>query len=412
MNRSNQPGRSHQPGNTKMTSKAQQLSDYRRRLKDAMKSASENIVNLMNAIKINQNDETYKTPGVVKPAQYNTLRYEVITRCMLIVKALEELQTLNTDVKSYMILRDFKSVNDAIIADENNWHDEMIRSKDENNDVRMVAFAVGDIIDDEITEEFYVDAVEDMTDQNSWETADPNSIIPENSAPEIAALDPTRTGGFDAQQKLTPEQMDWLLKRLSSEDQDELGKILKNCTFEMTMTRGLPFAALVTGSMYFARSRLPEDLRFGPKRWPFYALVGFGAMTAANMLSMNKCGERVKPKIWELYHKYNANTPVAANVTSYEALRAKNRHNLGHEMSNQSYPVSNMPTEPVQEEQQFTNVRQPRPDSGFIYEDPPVMSGTPYDRYPPPKGQQDSSSGNYGDRGLMYINYAQADFFL
>uniref|UniRef100_A0AC34QWA7 Mediator of RNA polymerase II transcription subunit 22 n=1 Tax=Panagrolaimus sp. JU765 TaxID=591449 RepID=A0AC34QWA7_9BILA len=52
MNRSNQPGRSHQPGNTKMTSKAQQLSDYRRRLKDAMKSASENIVNLMNAIKV------------------------------------------------------------------------------------------------------------------------------------------------------------------------------------------------------------------------------------------------------------------------------------------------------------------------------------------------------------------------
>uniref|UniRef100_A0AC34RIB7 Mediator of RNA polymerase II transcription subunit 22 n=1 Tax=Panagrolaimus sp. JU765 TaxID=591449 RepID=A0AC34RIB7_9BILA len=158
MNRPSHAGRTHQAANTKMTSKAQQISDYRRRLKDAMKSATENIVNLMNAIKINQNDETYKTPASVRPAQYNTVRYEVITRCMLIVKALEELQTLNNDVKSYMILRDFKSVNDAVLADENNWHNEMVRGKFENEEVRLVAYSIADSIDEEIAEHFYDDA--------------------------------------------------------------------------------------------------------------------------------------------------------------------------------------------------------------------------------------------------------------
>ncbi|KAI6218340.1 hypothetical protein M3Y99_01717400 [Aphelenchoides fujianensis] len=52
------------------------------------------------------------------------------------------------------------------------------------------------------------------------------------------------------------------------------GKMMRDCTSEMTLTRGLPFAAFCVGSLYFARSRLPENLRFGPKRWPFYFLIG------------------------------------------------------------------------------------------------------------------------------------------
>ena len=86
---------------------------------------------------------------------------------------------------------------------------------------------------------------------------------------------------------LNNEQIQWLLSRLSSDDQKELSVILRDCTSEMTLTRGLPFTAAVLGSLYFARSRLPESLRIGPKRWPFYALIGVGALTSANMLSMN-----------------------------------------------------------------------------------------------------------------------------
>uniref|UniRef100_A0A914R6D8 Uncharacterized protein n=1 Tax=Parascaris equorum TaxID=6256 RepID=A0A914R6D8_PAREQ len=48
-----------------------------------------------------------------------------------------------------------------------------------------------------------------------------------------------------------------LLQKLSSDEQKELGQMLKVCTTEMTFTRGLPFAAAVIGSLYFARKRLP-----------------------------------------------------------------------------------------------------------------------------------------------------------
>lgn len=53
MNRPTGTTRSGQSSaNTKMASKTQQLSDYRRRLKDAMRSCNENIVNLMTAVKV------------------------------------------------------------------------------------------------------------------------------------------------------------------------------------------------------------------------------------------------------------------------------------------------------------------------------------------------------------------------
>ena len=132
-----------------------------------------------------------------------------------------------------------------------------------------------------------------------WDTG---SILPDNTS-EPLVKDISWQMGTGSNEKLSGEQLDWLLKRLSTDDQKELGTMLRNCTFEMTTTRGLPFAALVTGSMYFARSRLPANLQFGPKRWPFYAMIAVGSMTAANILSMNNCGERVKPKMFQLYQK-------------------------------------------------------------------------------------------------------------
>ncbi|KAE9549316.1 hypothetical protein FO519_007467 [Halicephalobus sp. NKZ332] len=245
-----------------------------------------------------------------------------------------------------------------------------------------------------------------MDKSKNWENADPNSIIPENTSPDVAPGD--SRGGYDHQKKISPEQMDWLLKRLSSDDQNELGQILKSCTYEMTLTRGIPFALLATGSLYFARSRLPEQLRFGPKGWPFYGLVGFASLCTANLLSMNTCGDRVKPKIWELYHKYQENTNAPQNATSYEALRARNRQNLSPQQVDQGYPPQIYPPQGDQSRQgqRIPNPRGARPESGFIYDDSvPVISGTPYDtspmqERPTSSGNQSENSGNYGDRGF------------
>ncbi|KAI6197222.1 hypothetical protein M3Y94_01198700 [Aphelenchoides besseyi] len=200
-------------------------------------------------------------------------------------------------------------------------------------------------------------------------------------------------------QKLNPEQVQWLLNHMSSDDQKELTHIMKSCTSEMTLTRGLPFAALTIGSLYFARSRLPENLRFGPKRWPFYALIGIGALTAANVLSMNKCADRVNPKLVEIYTKYNQQQ--ANSTHRYDELRRQNRSRQFASTSSTPLTIGNE----IPESQQGSTV-QPR----FIYDQPgPTISGTPsrsardtmpdnIEMYKPSQpSRQDGSGTKYGD---------------
>ncbi|VDM37779.1 unnamed protein product [Toxocara canis] len=127
----------------------------------------------------------------------------------------------------------------------------------------------------------------------------------------------------EVNRKLTPEEVQFLLQKLSSDEQKELGQVLKKCTTEMTLTRGvarylahgcthnksqtvitgLPFAAAVIGSLYLARQRLPTALHFGPKKWPFYFVVGIGALTTANLLSISTCAERIHPHLNALWQK-------------------------------------------------------------------------------------------------------------
>lgn len=104
-------------------------------------------------------------------------------------------------------------------------------------------------------------------------------------------------------EQISVEQLQWLLKILSTEDRDKLGLQMKQCTAEMTLTRGLPTAAVICGSLYYARKRLPANLQFGKKGWPLYLLAGFGSLTLTNLLTVNSCGERIKPFLWELYQK-------------------------------------------------------------------------------------------------------------
>lgn len=107
--------------------------------------------------------------------------------------------------------------------------------------------------------------------------------------------------------------------------------------FQITMSRGIPFTMLTLGSLYFARTRLPAKYHFGPKvrnplinctksvdlaskatrlfcmnimwnwqssqGWPFYFIMGIGSFTAANVMSMGTCRDRVQPKIAQLWQK-------------------------------------------------------------------------------------------------------------
>ncbi|KHN73267.1 hypothetical protein Tcan_11996 [Toxocara canis] len=134
----------------------------------------------------------------------------------------------------------------------------------------------------------------------------------------------------EVNRKLTPEEVQFLLQKLSSDEQKELGQVLKKCTTEMTLTRGLPFAAAVIGSLYLARQRLPTALHFGPKKWPFYFVVGIGALTTANLLSISTCAERIHPHLNALWQKVTSTGKVPIHDHQRSPMMSSRLTCLGH----------------------------------------------------------------------------------
>uniref|UniRef100_A0A8R1DGY9 OCIA domain-containing protein n=1 Tax=Caenorhabditis japonica TaxID=281687 RepID=A0A8R1DGY9_CAEJA len=140
----------------------------------------------------------------------------------------------------------------------------------------------------------------------------------------------TSTDGFTYSQptatsservELNNEQIHALLNKLSSDEQRELSETMRSCTTEVTMTRGLPLTGVILGSLYFARTRLPAQYHFGPKGWPFYAIMGIASLTTSNLLFMGTCRDRIKPRIDELWKKYD----LAKSTTNYDEIRRQNR---------------------------------------------------------------------------------------
>lgn len=103
---------------------------------------------------------------------------------------------------------------------------------------------------------------------------------------------------------LNPEQFKWLMENISSDDKETLGKVMKDCTSEMLVSRCLPIAAGTMILLGVARKRLPEKYWIGPKgNVPFFLLVGVGSFCAANIFSMGSCSDKVRPVLQELYQK-------------------------------------------------------------------------------------------------------------
>ncbi|VDM78378.1 unnamed protein product [Strongylus vulgaris] len=126
--------------------------------------------------------------------------------------------------------------------------------------------------------------------------------------------------------QLSNEELQKMLLKMSSDDRDELTGKLRQCTQEMTMTRGIPITAAVLGSLYYARTRLPPQYHFGPKGWPFYAFVGVATLTTVNVFSMGTCRDRVQPLVEKFYKKYN----IGQSTNSYDAIRQRHREEYGY----------------------------------------------------------------------------------
>uniref|UniRef100_T1J9Y9 Mediator of RNA polymerase II transcription subunit 22 n=1 Tax=Strigamia maritima TaxID=126957 RepID=T1J9Y9_STRMM len=89
-------------------SKEALLKSYNRRLKDDVKSMQDNFTEIIKLARVE--DETQ----VSRSTQGEQDQYEIHVRAANIVRAGESLMKLVSDIKQYLILNDFPSVNEAI----------------------------------------------------------------------------------------------------------------------------------------------------------------------------------------------------------------------------------------------------------------------------------------------------------
>nr|XP_020446344.1 mediator of RNA polymerase II transcription subunit 22 isoform X2 [Monopterus albus] len=148
-------------------SKETLLQNYNKRLKDDIRSILDNFTEIINTAKIE--DETQ----VSRATQAEQDHYEMHVRAANIVRAGESLMKLVSDLKQFLILNDFPSVNDAI-----SLQNQQLRSLQDECDKKLISLRDEIAIDlYELEEEYYSSSQWDSTDlplceayrrQDSW----------------------------------------------------------------------------------------------------------------------------------------------------------------------------------------------------------------------------------------------------
>ncbi|KAM8934631.1 mediator of RNA polymerase II transcription subunit 22 [Pelodytes ibericus] len=126
-------------------SKETLLQSYNRRLKDDIKSIMDNFTEIIKTAKIEEEHQ------VTRSTQGEQDNYEMHVRAANIVRAGESLMRLVSDLKQFLILNDFPSVNEAI-----NQRSQQLRGLQDECDKKLIALRDEIAIDlYELEEEYY-----------------------------------------------------------------------------------------------------------------------------------------------------------------------------------------------------------------------------------------------------------------
>ncbi|KAJ0019445.1 hypothetical protein NQD34_007014 [Periophthalmus magnuspinnatus] len=126
-------------------SKETLLQNYNKRLKDDIKSILDNFTEIIKTAKIEEETQ------VSRPTQAEQDHYEMHVRAANIVRAGESLMKLVSDLKQFLILNDFPSVNDAI-----SLQNQQLRSLQDECDKKLTSLRDEIAIDlYELEEEYY-----------------------------------------------------------------------------------------------------------------------------------------------------------------------------------------------------------------------------------------------------------------
>ncbi|VDN28078.1 unnamed protein product [Gongylonema pulchrum] len=100
-----------------IATKALIIQEYKRRLRDNIRSLNDNFVHIISAAKINMDDAAHKNP-FGRMTEYYTLKNEISVRASLMMRAADELYKLAHDLKEFLILHDFNFLSYAIQSAE------------------------------------------------------------------------------------------------------------------------------------------------------------------------------------------------------------------------------------------------------------------------------------------------------
>ncbi|GMT04828.1 hypothetical protein PENTCL1PPCAC_27002, partial [Pristionchus entomophagus] len=145
-------GMSQQPSKGS-ASKVLTIQEYKRRLRDNIRSLNDNFVHLITAAKIKQEDEVHKSQNG-RMAEHKTTQYEMKVRAALIVRACDELSKLTNDLKEFLILHDFNFLTEAISKAENECEDKLKHQLRKHNDLRIDIAKIVFDVDKELQEHF------------------------------------------------------------------------------------------------------------------------------------------------------------------------------------------------------------------------------------------------------------------
>ncbi|XP_044129237.1 mediator of RNA polymerase II transcription subunit 22 isoform X1 [Bufo gargarizans] len=135
-------------------SKETLLQSYNKRLKDDIKSIMDNFTEIIKTARIEEEHQ------VSRSTQGEQDNYEMHVRSANIVRAGESLMRLVSDLKQYLILNDFPSVNEAI-----NQRNQQLRALQEDCDKKLISLRDEIAIDlYELEEEYYSSSVCEPSD--------------------------------------------------------------------------------------------------------------------------------------------------------------------------------------------------------------------------------------------------------
>ncbi|XP_034548868.1 mediator of RNA polymerase II transcription subunit 22 [Notolabrus celidotus] len=137
-------------------SKETLLQNYNKRLKDDIRSIMDNFTEIIKTAKIEEETQ------VSRATQAEQDHYEMHVRAANIVRAGESLMKLVSDLKQFLILNDFPSVNDAI-----SLQNQQLRSLQEECDKKLTSLRDEIAIDlYELEEEYY------SSSYSQWDSTD------------------------------------------------------------------------------------------------------------------------------------------------------------------------------------------------------------------------------------------------